>query len=188
MRLSRHHRRSLRRKRELGRRCRPGLRHGTVAPSAIAASRPERSPSSWKPWPVQAPANEVRRTPWISSRRACADSARASNCGCAKLHSPNVSSSARLDRRVERDEQRHALVDALQPVHPVGDADVAVVALACSSADSSRPPRRRGASASAWGRDAARRGSGGRRSPTGSSSRPARGRRASPAPGRCAPR
>src|SRR5882757_2542186 len=42
------------------------MRHGAVAPSASATARPERSPSSWKPYPVQAPQNQVCRCPWIS--------------------------------------------------------------------------------------------------------------------------
>ena len=120
---------SFRRKASSGRSAQLGLRHGTDAPSAIAASRPERSPSSWKPCPVHAPAKEVWRTPWISSRRACADSARASNCGCAEAPFAEHQVRARLDHRIERNEQRQAIVDALQPVHPVGHADIAVVAL-----------------------------------------------------------
>ena len=106
-----------------------------------------------------------------------------------KLHSPKTSSSRGSIDRVERDEQRHALVDALQPVHPVGDADVARRRARATSADSSRPTRRRGASASAAGRDAARRGSGGRRiADRIFVFELRRHRRASPAPGRYARR
>src|SRR5580692_615486 len=36
-----------------------GARHGTDAPSACATSSPDRKPSSWKPYPVQAPQNQV---------------------------------------------------------------------------------------------------------------------------------
>src|ERR1700722_3893838 len=36
-----------------------GSRHGAAAPSASATASPDRSPSSWKPYPVQAPQNQV---------------------------------------------------------------------------------------------------------------------------------
>src|ERR1700722_8592939 len=36
-----------------------GSRHGTAAPRACATASPDRKPSSWKPYPVQAPQNQV---------------------------------------------------------------------------------------------------------------------------------
>src|SRR5882672_6162275 len=70
------------------------VRQGAIAPSASATARLERRPSSWKPYPVQAPQNEVCRCPWISGRRFWAAKARAVNCGWSQRYLPNVSSSA----------------------------------------------------------------------------------------------
>src|SRR5580704_5972254 len=56
-------------------------RHGATAPSASATASPDLSPSSWKPYPVQAPQNQVWRWPWISDSRFCAAKAAALNCG-----------------------------------------------------------------------------------------------------------
>lgn len=49
--------------------------HGTPRP--CATSTPLRRPSSWKPKPHAAPANQVCWTPWISALRVCAASAAA---------------------------------------------------------------------------------------------------------------
>src|SRR5438270_665227 len=46
--------------------------HGHGTPSAPATSTALRMPSSWNPQPQYAPANQVRRTPWISALRVCA--------------------------------------------------------------------------------------------------------------------
>src|SRR4029450_4650833 len=40
-----------------------GSRHGATAPSASATARPDRNPSSWNPYPVHAPQNQVCRRP-----------------------------------------------------------------------------------------------------------------------------
>ncbi|MCW0417700.1 hypothetical protein NB689_003454 [Xanthomonas sacchari] len=47
-------------------------RHDQGTPSAAATSTALRRPSSWKPKPQPAPANQVLRWPWISPLRACA--------------------------------------------------------------------------------------------------------------------
>lgn len=51
--------------------------HHQCTPRPCATSTPLRRPSSWKPKPHAAPANQVCCTPWISALRACAATAAA---------------------------------------------------------------------------------------------------------------
>ena len=52
-------------------------------PRPRATDTAARMPSSWNPLPIHAPLNHVRRTPWMSSMRDCADRASKSYTGCA---------------------------------------------------------------------------------------------------------
>src|SRR6266481_2641107 len=63
-----------------------GSRQGATAPSASATASPDRNPSSWKPYPVQAPQNQVCRRPWISFRRFCAAKAAVVYRGCSQRY------------------------------------------------------------------------------------------------------
>src|SRR5690606_14341632 len=50
---------------------------------ASATFSPDFSPSSWKPKPVQAPANQVSRRPWMPASLRCATTDSAPKTGCS---------------------------------------------------------------------------------------------------------
>ncbi len=124
--------------RQFGRRLAPGHRAAQALPRRRGriASRPRESRSR----------SMRRRTrcdaaPWISSRRFWAAKAAALYCGWSQQILAEGQRGVGRERRIEADEQRLVVIDALQRVHPVGHGDVVVgVAFALPAQEIPRRP------------------------------------------------
>ena len=127
-----------------------------MRPRPLATLTALARPSSWKPWPRWAPANQVPRRPCRAAMRPWAAMAASSNTGWSNSVRSNTRCVGDLALGIEADEQGIFLVDALQPVHPVGDGDIGMEDIPVRDIDSSWPSSGGGA-ASRFRRGAGRR-------------------------------
>ena len=95
--------------------------HGRPAPSARATRRPLAAPSSWNPYPHQAPQNQVALRPFTSSQRSWRGEALPRVDRVVVLEPPVDLCRVDLVLAVEGDEDLLGGLQVLQPVHPVRD-------------------------------------------------------------------